>query len=42
MNKDSGDCAVLGTDKAILLDALNDYDNIFNNQDGMYTKALGL
>lgn len=41
-NKDSNDCAVLDTDKAILLDALNEYDSMFHNQDGMYAKALGL
>ena len=42
VNKESSDCAVLDTDKSVLLDALNEYYNMFHNQDGMYTKALGL
>ena len=42
VKKDFSDCAVLDTDKAILLHALNEYDNMFHNQDAIYTKALGL
>ena len=41
-HKDAGECAVLDTDNAVLLDAMKEYDNLLNNHDGMYDKALGM
>ena len=41
-NAEAGECAVLDTDNAVLLDAMNEYDNLLNNHDEMYDKALGI